>query len=112
MPRNRAARAPLHDAATAFPPRRAPALHETEWRKQWGFSPLARRFALLNVSFVDQRADGHVGGAMAYHSDPAKKNGGRDCLHYCLPGPSDAWALALYNLLLNNRRYARQGEEG
>ena len=33
----------------------------------------------------------------------------RDCLHYCLPGPSDAWALALYNLLLNNPRYEREG---
>ena len=60
---------------------RAPALHETEWAKQFGFSALAHRFALLNVSFVDQRADGHVGGAMAYHSDPAKAAAGRDCLH-------------------------------
>ena len=34
----------------------------------------------------------------------------RDCLHYCLPGPSDAWALALYNLLLNNPRFEREGE--
>ena len=61
---------------------RAPALHETEWAKQFGFSALAHRFALLNVSFVDQRADGHVGGAMAYHSDPLKAAAGRDCLHY------------------------------
>ena len=29
-----------------------------------------------------------------------------DCLHYCLPGPADAWASALYNLLLNNAKYA------
>ena len=83
---------------------RAPALHETEWAKQFGFSALASRFALLNVSFVDQRADGHVGGAMAYHSDPVKAAAGRDCLHYCLPGPSDAWALTLYNLLASARR--------
>ena len=62
------------------------------------------------MSFVDQRADGHVGAAMAYHSDPAKAAAGRDCLHYCLPGPSDTWALALYNLLLNNPRYERKGE--
>ena len=30
----------------------------------------------------------------------------RDCVHYCLPGPADAWASALYNLLLNNEKYA------
>lgn len=86
---------------------RAPALHESEWIKQSGFAAdLRSRFALLNVSFVDQRADGHVGAAMAYHSDPAKRSAGRDCLHYCLPGPSDSWAHALYNLLMNNEKYA------
>ena len=28
-----------------------------------------------------------------------------DCLHYCYPGPADFWALALYNLMLNNPRF-------
>ena len=28
-----------------------------------------------------------------------------DCLHYCYPGPADYWALALYNLMLNNPRF-------
>jgi ATP-dependent Clp protease ATP-binding subunit ClpA len=87
---------------------RAPALHESEWAKQFGFSELKARFAMLNVSFVDQRADAHVGAAMSYHAEAGKAKAGRDCLHYCLPGPSDAWALALYNLLLNNPRYEQE----
>ena len=32
------------------------------------------------------RADAHIGG--------------RDCLHYCLPGPADHWIVLLYNTLL------------
>ena len=28
------------------------------------------------------------------------------CRHYCYPGPADYWALALYNLLLNNAKFA------
>ena len=76
-----------------------------EWAKQIGHTSLASRFAVLNVSHVDARADGHVGKAMSYHADPLKAKAGHDCLHYCLPGPSDAWAHALYNLLLNNPEY-------
>ena len=38
-------------------------------------------------------------------SHPDKKSGMADCLH--LPArPADAWASALYNLLLNNAKYA------
>ena len=36
----------------------------------------------------------------------AAKDGARDCLHYCFPGPADFWALALYNMMLNNPRFA------
>ena len=43
---------------------------------------------------------------MAAHSDAKKARAAKDCLHYCYPGPSDSWAVALYNLLLNNPRYA------
>lgn len=32
------------------------------------------------------RADSHIGG--------------RDCLHYCAPGPADHWVVLLYNMLL------------
>lgn len=34
------------------------------------------------------RADSHMGG------------NGPDCLHYCLPGPTDHWVRLLYNILL------------
>ena len=60
------------------------------------------------ATIANARADRHLVRKVFSYQAPDK----RDCLHYCLPGPSDAWALALYNLLLNNRRYARQGEEG
>ena len=86
---------------------RAPPLHERAWARQMERTSLAGRFALLNVSYVDARADGHVGGAMAHHPDPNKAKGAYDCLHYCLPGPSDACVHALYNLLLNNPEYAQ-----
>ena len=85
---------------------RAPALHEHEWRRRVRSTPLAGRLSVLNVSHVDARADGHVGSAMAAHSDAKKARAAKDCLHYCYPGPSDSWAVALYNLLLNNPRYA------
>lgn len=26
--------------------------------------------------------------------------GGKDCLHYCVPGPADHWVTLLYNILL------------
>eukprot|EP00965_Chrysotila_dentata_P257437 6212887-Pleurochrysis_carterae.AAC.7 len=85
---------------------RAPPLHEIEWRKQAAFSSLASRFSVLNVSFVDMRSDGHVAGAMAFHADSLKSTAQKDCLHYCLPGPADSWAHALYNLLLNDARFS------
>ena len=67
---------------------------------------LASRFSVLNLSHVDMRPDGHVSGAMAWHADGGKATAGRDCLHYCLPGPTDAWAHALYAMLLQNDRFA------
>lgn len=81
---------------------RAPPLHESQWARQAAASPLAQRFTILNVSHVDLRADGHVANAMRLHIDPRKALGASDCLHYCLPGPADAWSSALYNLLLNS----------
>ena len=96
---------------------RAPVLYESEWKKQLAshkkrnggwfgassntpLASLAKRFAVLNVSHVDRRADGHVGNAMRYSHDPLKRQAGQDCLHYCFPGPADSWAVALYNLLM------------
>ncbi|KAI9312705.1 hypothetical protein BX666DRAFT_1880914 [Dichotomocladium elegans] len=35
---------------------------------------------------TDLRPDGHIGG--------------QDCLRYCIPGPADAWATILYNVML------------
>lgn len=95
---------------------RGPPLFEGAWasataaKSRKGLS-LAGRFAFLNVSFLDARADGHVATAMRYGptvSKAAKKKASfpLDCLHYCYPGVSDYWALALYNLLLNNERYS------
>lgn len=69
---------------------RAPALHEGAWARVFGASPsLAHRFALLNVSFLDGRPDGHVATSMRYSDESARKanwGGGLDCLHYCYPG--------------------------
>lgn len=84
---------------------RGPPLHEVAWARVFGASAAFRggRFSLLNVSFVDARADGHVATAMRYSDEsPTKANwgGGLDCLHYCYPGPVDFWALALYNRLV------------
>jgi hypothetical protein len=87
---------------------RAPPIFEREWLQHVPRSPLASRFSILNVSHVDMRSDGHVANAMRYHTDRTKATAGRDCLHYCLPGPADAWTVALYNLLLNNPRFAVQ----
>lgn len=67
---------------------------------------LARRFSVLNLSHVDLRADGHVSSAMSFHRDRDKAAASPDCLHYCIPGPSDAWAHALYTMLLENKRFA------
>ena len=68
---------------------------------------LGARFAFLNVSFLDLRADGHVASAMRFSSGPKLKVAfPLDCLHYWYPRPSDYWALSLSNLLLNNERYA------
>ena len=82
---------------------RAPALHEGAWAKVFGASAALRhRFSLLNLSFVDARADGHVANAMRYSDENERKarwGGGLDCLHYCFPGPVDFWSLGLYNLL-------------
>ena len=82
---------------------RAPPLHEGAWASVLGASSTLRnRFSLLNLSFVDSRADGHVANAMRYSDESERKarwGGGLDCLHYCFPGPVDFWSLALYGLL-------------
>ena len=78
---------------------RAPPLHEHAWAAQAAALGLGNRLEVLNVSHVDQRADGHVADAMRAHTDATKRAAGRDCLHYCFPGPVDFWSLALYGLL-------------
>ncbi len=84
---------------------RAPPLHEHLWAHLGAASPFGARLVVLNVSHVDQRSDGHVAAAMAAHWDPHKASTpGRDCLHYCFPGPADAWAIVLYSLLLHHPR--------
>jgi len=92
---------------------RGPPLFEHEWAAAaHATGTLGQRFAFLNVSFMDARADGHVASSMRYSpttgefSGPTKTGFPIDCLHYCYPGPTDFWALSLYNLLLNNERYA------
>ena len=89
---------------------RGPPLFEAAWaesaaRRRPDF---ARRFWLLNVSFVDQRADGHVAGAMRAGVLGSRQRFPLDCLHYCFPGPADYWALALVNLLRRQVPAARQ----
>ena len=101
-------------------PKRASAAGSACWARvvaaSWAvaaarMSSLAARFSVLNVSFLDARADGHVASAMRY-SPTTGRFGAKwktefplDCLHYCYPGPADYWALALYNLMLNNPRF-------
>ena len=88
-------------------------IFEAVWRQLGSRQgSLQRRFTVLNVSFLDHRADGHVATAMRYASLRGNFSGERkrtfplDCLHYCYPGPADFWSLALYNLLLNNERFS------
>jgi hypothetical protein len=84
---------------------RAPALQEHLWARLAASSPLGGRLEVLNVSHVDLRSDGHVAAAMADHWDPQKaRSAAKDCLHYCFPGPADAWAVALYTLLVHRAR--------
>lgn len=92
---------------------RGPPMFESLWSTGASKNPsVSWRFSVLNVSFVDARADGHVATSMRY-SATTGKYGAKwktefplDCLHYCYPGPADYWALALYNLLLNNAKFA------
>ena len=83
---------------------RAPALHEQEWINTFGRSDAFRhRFSVINVSHIDQRADGHVSQAMRYSDESERKaswGGGLDCLHYCYPGPVDFWVHTLFNILV------------
>lgn len=80
---------------------RGPPLFEGEWRDAAKRGALGDRFAFLNVSFLDLRADGHVATAMRYsattgsYGSKEKVSFPLDCLHYCYPGPSDYWALSL-----------------
>jgi|TARA_B110000196_G_C20868265_1_gene530800 hypothetical protein len=95
---------------------RGPAMFEGAWAEEAArvanTLPLAARFSVLNVSFLDARADGHVAGAMRYSPTRGKYNSKWkaefpiDCLHYCFPGPADFWTLTLYNMMLNNARFA------
>ena len=93
---------------------RGPPMFESAWAAAAArMSSLAARFSVLNVSFLDARADGHVASAMRY-SPTTGRFGAKwktefplDCLHYCYPGPTDYWALSLSNLLQNNPRYAQ-----
>jgi hypothetical protein len=76
---------------------RGPAMFEGAWAEEAArvanTLPLAARFSVLNVSFLDARADGHVAGAMRYSPTRGKYNSKWkaefpiDCLHYCFPGP-------------------------
>ncbi|CAN6239562.1 unnamed protein product [Urochloa humidicola] len=56
------------------------------------------RFVLLDVSgMMQMRGDGHPG---QYGHWPHEKVGfGIDCVHWCLPGPIDAWSELLLHLL-------------
>jgi hypothetical protein len=56
------------------------------------------RFALLDVSgMMQMRGNGHPG---QYGHWPHEKVGvGIDCVHWCLPGPIDAWSELLHHLL-------------
>ncbi|KAK1619628.1 hypothetical protein QYE76_025145 [Lolium multiflorum] len=60
----------------------------------------AARFVLMDVSeMMQMRGDGHPG---QYRHWPHEKVGfGIDCMHWCLPGPVDAWNELLLHLLLS-----------
>jgi hypothetical protein len=94
---------------------RGPPLFESGWADAvHSTAALGDRFTFLNVSFLDLRSDGHVASSMRYspatgeYSGRWKTNFPLDCLHYCYPGPTDYWALTLYNLLLNNNKFSKE----
>ncbi|KAI0524212.1 hypothetical protein KFK09_003576 [Dendrobium nobile] len=51
-----------------------------------------------------QRPDGHPGPYRTFHPFDKEKNAlvQNDCLHWCLPGPIDAWNDLLMDMLLND----------
>ncbi|CAL5055672.1 unnamed protein product [Urochloa decumbens] len=90
------------DAAAALPETEA-AFHAAqveEFRAAAAGADDPGRFALLDVSrMMQMRGDGHPG---QYGHWPHEKVGfGIDCVHWCLPGPIDAWSELLLHLLTN-----------
>ncbi|XP_047079932.1 protein trichome birefringence-like 19 [Lolium rigidum] len=93
---------PVRSDETSLPETEA-AFHAAqveEFRAAAAAEPAAR-FVLMDVSeMMQMRGDGHPG---QYGHWPHEKVGfGIDCVHWCLPGPVDAWNELLLHLLLSD----------
>ena len=79
------------------PPLASPPFNSLSWQDHWG------EFASQNEAVAEVvRARPNVlllavASMTAFRSD--SHHGGRDCLHYCMPGPLDAWVEALHRAL-------------
>ncbi|AQK74513.1 Protein trichome birefringence-like 20 [Zea mays] len=92
---------PMRSGETGLPDTEA-AFHAAqveEFRAAASAAPPGR-FVLLDVSeMMQMRGDGHPG---QYGHWPHEKVGfGIDCVHWCLPGPIDAWSDVLLHLITN-----------
>ncbi|CAI7864716.1 unnamed protein product, partial [Closterium sp. NIES-54] len=69
-----------------------------------GFLPIQQKvfqnrrpFRFLPITYLSMfRGD-------AFMSSSGAHDGGRDCLHFCLPGVPDTWADALYTTMKNDQ---------
>ncbi|XP_037449927.1 protein trichome birefringence-like 19 [Triticum dicoccoides] len=79
------------------PPETEVAFHAAQV-EEFRAASAAGRFVLMDVSeMMQMRGDGHPG---QYGHWPHEKVGfGIDCVHWCLPGPVDAWSEVLLHLL-------------
>ncbi|XP_020576843.1 protein trichome birefringence-like 26 [Phalaenopsis equestris] len=76
------------------------------WRAKRKGSADGIRLELLDTYELSlQRPDGHPGPYRTFHPfDREKKNAGvqNDCLHWCLPGPIDAWNDLLMKMVIDD----------
>lgn len=71
-----------------------------------------RRLAILNVSVLTSlRGDGHVG-RYAPADAASRMRNATDCLHFCLPGPIDAWNVLLRDAIARPRGCVQAGPGG
>jgi len=96
----------IDDAKSQTSPRTPFLDYATGWGKMTKYNTIARSLSeSLGGSYID------IEEMSAQRPDAAMANSGRvtskrtqDCLHYCMPGPTDTWANLLINLIASWRK--------